>query len=61
MDSQPQHNHLITMHPQHAAEPILPALRAGAEHAIDFETLFEAALLYGIIGRPVDDSYSAML
>ena len=59
MDGQLQHGQLITIHPQHAAEPILSASRAGVEHAIDFETLFAAALLYNIIGRPVDDSYAA--
>ena len=58
MDSQPQHGQLITIHPQHAAEPILPALRAGVEHAIDFETLFAAALLYSIKGRHGDERFS---
>ena len=58
MDSQPQHGQLITIHPKHAAEPILPALRAGVEHAIDFETLFAAALLYSIKGRHGDERFS---
>ena len=39
MESQPQHDQHITMCPQHAAEPFLPALRAGAEQAVDFEAL----------------------
>ena len=60
MDSQPQHDQLITMHPQHAAEPILPPLRAGFKHGLDFETLFAAALLHGIHGRPIDEPRSAM-
>ena len=60
MDSQPQHDQLITMCPQHAAEPFLPALRAGAEQAVDFEALIAAALQYGIRGRHGDDSYGAM-
>ena len=47
MESQPQHDQHITMCPQHAAEPFLPALRAGAEQAVDFEALIAAALQYG--------------
>ena len=60
MESQPQHDQHITMCPQHAAEPFLPALRAGAEQAVDFEALIAAALQYGIKGRRVDDSYGTM-
>ena len=52
---------VITMCPQHATGPILHALRAGVDQAIDFETLFAAALLCGIFLRPVDDSYVALL
>ena len=61
MESLHQHDQLITMCPQHATGPILHALRAGVEQAIDFETLFAAALLCGIFLRPVDDSYAALL
>ena len=58
MESQPQHDQLITMCPQHATEPFSPALRAGAEQAIDFEALIAAALQYGIKGRHGDASFS---
>ena len=58
MESLHQHDQLITMCPQHATEPILPALRAGLEQAVDFEALFAAALQYGIKGRHGDASFS---
>ena len=60
MESQPQHDQHITMCPQHAAEPFLPALRAGAEQAVDFEALIAAALQYGIKGRHGDASFSTI-
>ena len=58
MESLHQHDQLITMCPQHATGPILHALRAGVEQAIDFETLFAAALLYSITGRHGDERFS---
>ena len=59
MESQLKHDHLITMHPQHAADPFFACLRAGLEHAIDFGEPFAAALLGGVIHRHVDEPYTA--
>ena len=59
MDGQPKHDHLITMYPQHAAEPFFACLRAGLEHWIDFGELFAGALLGGVILRHVDEPSSA--
>ena len=61
MDDPPQLARLISMLPQDAAVPILPCLRAGAKHAVDFDTPLWPALLGSIILRHFDGSSSAML
>ena len=59
MDEQPQHAQLTTTHPQHAAVPVCPTLRAGKKRAVDFDVPFRRGLLCGIILRHLDDSFLA--
>ena len=49
MDEQPQHVHIITMLPLHAAMPICSPPRAGQEQEIDFGAPLRPGLRHGII------------
>ena len=59
MASRAHHARLITMTPLGAAVLILPSLRAGEKHGLDFEVLLRPGLRHGIILRRRDGSFSA--
>ena len=59
MGSRAHHARLISMTPLSAAVLILPSLRAGEKHGLDFEVPLRPGLWHGIILRRRDGSVSA--